>query len=94
MVIVLAGTFEIPKTVLLKTVGIKVTADRYTRLKAALIPNFAIVIYNGIIEMSSGKMRSKKAPTIDSEKAEVNDFLGPTDAQTKTLTTLADASAS
>ena len=44
--------------------------------------------------MSLGNIKSKNAPTIDREKAAVNDFFGPTVAHTRTLTNVAEASAS
>ena len=63
-------------------------------MKAALIPNLAIVMYRGIMEMSFGKIKRKNVPTMERENAAVNDFLGPTDEQTKTLTKVAEPSAS
>lgn len=90
----LAGTLQKPKTVLLSMVGIKLTAERYTKLKAALIPNLAIVIYNGIIETSFGKIKSRKAPTMDKVYIPVNDFLAPKVKNRRTLTIADENSAS
>ena len=49
IVIIRAVKFDMPNTELENMVGISYTADMYTILKAALIPNFEIVIKIGMI---------------------------------------------